>query len=150
MSDAIYDRYLSCGLTYSGHPLACAAAVANINAYKEENIIENAKEQGKLILKRMEDMKAKHKCVGDVRNIGVFGCIELVKNRETREPIVPWNGSGEVMDKVNASLLEDGMYMDIRWNWILVVPPCIIKAEEVEEAFVAIDRALSIADGYVD
>jgi taurine--2-oxoglutarate transaminase len=150
VSDAIYDRYLSCGLTYSGHPLACAAAVATINAYKDEKIIENAKEQGKQILKRMEDMKAKHKCVGDVRNIGVFGCIELVKNRETKEPIVPWNGSGEVMDKVNASFVEDGMYMDIRWNWIFVVPPCIIKAEEVEEAFVAIDKALGIADQYVD
>jgi taurine--2-oxoglutarate transaminase len=146
--EAIKDDFLSCGLTYSGHPLACAAAVANINAYKEEQVIENAKEIGKLILKRMEDMKAKHICVGDVRNIGVFGCIELVKNRETREPMVPWNGSGEVMDKVNASLLGDGVYMDIRWNWILFVPPCIINPDEVEEAFTAIDKALSIADGY--
>lgn len=148
--DAIKDKFLSCGLTYSGHPLACAAAVATINVYKEEKIIENAKEVGKFILQRMEDMKAKHKCVGDVRNIGVFGCIELVKNRETREPMVPWNGSGEVMDKVSASLLEDGMYMDIRWNWILVVPPCIIKPEEVEEAFTAIDKALGIADLYTE
>ena len=98
----------------------------------------------------MEEMKAKHKSVGDVRNIGVFGCIELVKNRETREPIVPWNGGGEVMDKVSASLLDDGMYMDIRWNWILVVPPCVIKPEQVEEAFVAIDKALSIADQYTE
>ena len=150
VSDAIYDKFLSCGLTYSGHPLACAAAVATINAYKEEGIIENAKEQGKLILKRMEDMMAKHKCVGNVRNKGVFGCIELVKNRETKEPIVPWNGSGEAMEKVSASLLADGVYMDIRWNYIFVVPPCIIKAEEIEEAFVAIDKALTVADNYVD
>jgi taurine---2-oxoglutarate transaminase len=150
VSDVIYNKFLSCGLTYSGHPLACAAAVETINAYKEEKIIENAKEQGKLILKRMEEMKTKHKCVGDVRGIGVFACIELVKNRETKEPIVPWNGSGEVMDKVNASLLADGIYMDIRWNWIFVVPPCVIKAEEIEEAFVAIDKALSIADKYAD
>jgi taurine--2-oxoglutarate transaminase len=137
-------------LTYSGHPLACAAAIATINAYKDEKIIENAKEQGKFILKRMEDMMAKHKCVGNVRNIGVFGCIELVKNRETKEPIVPWNGSGEVMNKVSASFLADGIFMDVRWNYILVVPPLIIKAEEIEEAFVAIDKALTIADNYVE
>jgi taurine--2-oxoglutarate transaminase len=150
VSETIYDEFLSCGLTYSGHPLACAAAIATINAYKDEKIIENAKEQGKFILKRMEDMMAKHKCVGNVRNIGVFGCIELVKNRETKEPIVPWNGSGEVMNKVSASFLADGIFMDVRWNYILVVPPLIIKAEEIEEAFVAIDKALTIADNYVE
>ncbi|MFT5873363.1 MAG: taurine--2-oxoglutarate transaminase [Clostridium sp.] len=150
VSDTIYDEFLSCGLTYSGHPLACAAAIATINAYKDEKIIENAKKQGKLILKRMEDMMAKHKCVGNVRNIGVFGCIELVKNRETKEPIVPWNGSGEVMNKVSASFVADGVFMDVRWNYILVVPPLIIKAEEIEEAFVAIDKALTIADNYVE
>jgi len=148
--DGIKDDYLSCGLTYSGHPMACAAAVATIKAYREEKIIENAAEQEKLILSLMEEMKAKHKSVGDVRCKGVFGCIELVKNRETREPIVPWNSSGEVMEKVTASLLEAGMYMDIRWNWIFIVPPCIITGEQLKDAFKAIDKALDIADKYTE
>jgi taurine--2-oxoglutarate transaminase len=148
VSEAIYDKYLSCGLTYSGHPLACAAAVATINAYRDEKIIENAKKQGAVLNKLINEMKDKHKSVGDVRNLGLFGCIELVKNRETKEPIVPWNSSGEVMEKINASLLEDGVYMDIRWNYIFVVPPLIIKEEEMREAFKAIDKALYIADTY--
>jgi taurine--2-oxoglutarate transaminase len=150
VTEAIYDKNLFCGLTYSGHPLACAAAVATINAYKDEKIIENAKAQGELLAGFIKEMKDKHKSVGDVRNIGLFGCIELVKDRETREPIVPWNGNGEVMDKVKKSLLDDGMYMYLRWNYMFIVPPCIINEEEMKEAFVAIDKALSIADTYVE
>lgn len=149
VTKAIYDENLFCGLTYSGHPIACAAAIATIKAYQEENIIENAKVQGELMSQLIKEQKEKHKCVGDVRNIGLFGCIELVKNRETKEPIVPWNGSGEVMDKVKKSLMDDGVYMYLRWNYMFIVPPCTINEEEMKEAFTAIDKALSIADTYV-
>ena len=149
VTNAIYDKNLYCGLTYSGHPVACAAAIATINAYKDEKIIENAKKQGDLMSELIEEQLKKHKCVGDVRNIGLFGCIELVKDRKTKEPIVPWNGSGEVMDKVKKSLMDDGVYMYLRWNYMFIVPPCIINEEEMNEAFAAIDKALSIADKYV-
>ncbi|MCT8975196.1 aminotransferase class III-fold pyridoxal phosphate-dependent enzyme [Clostridium sp. CX1] len=146
----IYDKNLFCGLTYSGHPLACAAAVATITAYREEKVIENAKAQGELLAKFIAEMKEKHRSVGDVRNIGLFGCIELVKNRETKEPIVPWNGSGEAMDRVKKSFMDDGVYMYLRWNYMFIVPPCTISEEEMKEAFLAIDKALTIADGYVE
>lgn len=149
VTDAIYDKNLYCGLTYSGHPLACAAAIATINAYRDEKIIENAKKQGNLMNKLIKEQMEKHKCVGNVRNVGLFGCIELVKNRETKEPIVPWNGSGEAMDKVKKSLMDDGVYMYLRWNYMFIVPPCIISEDEMREAFAAIDKALTIADKYV-
>lgn len=149
VTDAIYDKNLYCGLTYSGHPLACAAAIATINAYRDEKIIENAKKQGNLMNNLIKEQMEKHKCVGNVRNVGLFGCIELVKNRETKEPIVPWNGSGEAMDKVKKSLMDDGVYMYLRWNYMFIVPPCIISEDEMKEAFAAIDKALTIADKYV-
>jgi len=150
ITEAIYDKNLPCGLTYSGHPMACAASVATINVYRDENIIENAKLQGSLMKDLMKEQLEKHICIGDVRNIGLFGVIELVKNRKTKEPIVPWNGNGEVMDKVKKSLLENGIYLYQRWNYMFVVPPCVINEDEMREAFIAIDKALSIADTYTD
>jgi taurine--2-oxoglutarate transaminase len=153
ISDDIFntlkDRFLYIGLTYSGHPLACAAAVATIKAYQEEKLIENARNMGAIAAKLMEEMKAKHPCVGDVRNQGLFGCIELVKNRETGEPIVPWNATGEVMSAVGKTLTDEGVYMYLRWNYMFVVPPIIINAEQMAEGFKAIDKALSVADTYL-
>jgi taurine--2-oxoglutarate transaminase len=153
ISDDIFnklkDQFLYIGLTYSGHPLACAAAVATIKAYQEEKLIENARNMGAIAAKLMEEMKAKHPCVGDVRNQGLFGCIELVKNRETGEPIVPWNATGEVMSAVGKTLTDEGVYMYLRWNYMFVVPPIIINAEQLTEGFKAIDKALSVADGYL-
>lgn len=146
VAKAIDDKMLYCGLTYSGHPLACAAAIATINAYKEEKLIENAANMGKIMGQLMEKMKEKHQCVGDVRNEGLFGCIELVKDRATKEPIVPWNGAGEVTSKIVKSLLNDGINMYIRWNYMFVVPPIIINEEQMQQAFAAIDKALSIGD----
>jgi taurine--2-oxoglutarate transaminase len=147
---AIEDKFLYCGLTYSGHPLACAAAVATIDAYKDEKIIENAAAQGEYLKTLLAKMKDKHPSVGDVRSIGLFGVIEFVKNRETKEPLVPWNGSGESMTKVAKFLSDQGLYMYIRWNYMFIVPPCIIKKEELDFAFAAIDKAIDIADGYVE
>jgi len=149
VAKAVEDKMLYCGLTYSGHALACAAAIATIKAYQEEKIIENAKNMGNVMAGLMQEMKAKHKCVGDVRNQGLFGCIELVKDRDTKEALVPWNSTGEVMAKISKSLLDDGIYMYLRWNYMFVVPPCIINEEQMKEAFAAIDKALSIGDEYV-
>ena len=152
ISDGIYstikDEFLYCGLTYSGHPLACAAAIATIKAYQEEKLIENAKNMGVVVEKLMEEMKAKHKCVGDVRNRGLFGCIELAKNREDRTPLVPWNSGGEPVTEIQKSLMEDGVYMYLRWNYMFVVPPIIINEKQLTDAFKSIDKALSIGDRY--
>jgi taurine---2-oxoglutarate transaminase len=150
LSDDIFkiieDKMLYCGLTYSGHPLACAASIATINAYREEKIIENAKNMGIIMGSLMQEMKKKHKCVGDVRNQGLFGCLELVKSRKTKEPLVPWNSTGEVMVQINGSLLENGVSMYLRWNYMFVAPPLIINEEQLKEAFIAIDKALSLGD----
>jgi len=152
ISDGIYntikDEFLYCGLTYSGHPLACAAAIATIKAYQEEKLIENAKNMGNVVEKLMEEMKAKHKCVGDVRNRGLFGCIELAKNREDGTPLVPWNSGGEPVNEIQKSLMEDGVYMYLRWNYMFVVPPIIINEKQLADAFKSIDKALSIGDRY--
>jgi taurine--2-oxoglutarate transaminase len=142
----IKDDFLYCGLTYSGHPLACAAAVATIKAYKDEKIIENSAKMGKVLAGRLDEMERKHPSVGDARSIGLFGVLELVKDRGTREPIVPWNGTGPVMAKINDYLMERGIFMYIRWNYIFVVPPIVINESQMAEAFEAIDGALAIAD----
>lgn len=140
------DEFLYCGLTYSGHPLACAAAVATIKAYKDEKIIENSAKMGKVLAARLAEMKKKHPSVGDARNIGLFGVLELVKDRSTKEPLVPWNGTGPVMAKIGDYLMEKGIFMYIRWNYIFVVPPIVIDESQMAEAFEAIDGALAIAD----
>ena len=142
----IKDDFLYCGLTYSGHPLACAAAVATIKAYRDEKLIENAARMGKVLSGHLAAALKRHPSVGDVRNIGLFGVIELVKDRGTREPLVPWNGSGPVMSAVNDYLLANGVYLYSRWNYLFVVPPVIIGEKEMAEAFAVIDKALDIAD----
>jgi len=142
----IKDDFLYCGLTYSGHPLACAAAVATIKAYKDERIIENSAKMGNVLAGYLADMKRKHPSVGDARNIGLFGVLELVKDRGTREPIVPWNGTGPVMAAVNDYLMGKGVFLYSRWNYMFVVPPIIIDERQMADAFEAIDGALALAD----
>jgi taurine--2-oxoglutarate transaminase len=138
-----------CGLTYSGYPLGCAAALATMKVYEEDNLVENSRLMGEYLTDKLQEMKAKHPSVGDVRSLGLYGVIECVKNRETREPLVPWNakpGQAAVMNKVSARLLELGMHTLVRWNWLFVAPPlCIIK-EQLEEGFTIIDDALKLAD----
>jgi taurine---2-oxoglutarate transaminase len=146
VAEGFKDDFLYCGLTYSGHPLACAAAVATIKAYRDERIIENSAKMGTVLSSYLADMKRKHLSVGDARSIGLFGVLELVKDRGTREPIVPWNASGPVMAAVNDYLLEKGVFLYSRWNYMFVVPPIVIDESQMAEAFEAIDGALAIAD----
>jgi taurine--2-oxoglutarate transaminase len=146
VADGIKDDFLYCGLTYSGHPLACAAAVATIKAYKDERIIENAAKMGKVLTGYLAEMKKMHPAVGDARNMGLFGVLELVKDRGTREPLVPWNGTGPVMTELNKYLLDNGVFLYSRWNYLFIVPPIIINEKEMAEAFAVIDKAIDIAD----
>jgi taurine--2-oxoglutarate transaminase len=146
------DKMFPGGLTYSGHPLACAAAVASIGIFKEERIVENARTIGETVIgPELEKIKAKHPSVGDVRGLGVFWAIELVRNRETREPLVPYNASGPaakpMLELANACK-ERNLWPFTHFNRMHVVPPCTITADEAREGLAIIDDVLSIADSY--
>jgi taurine---2-oxoglutarate transaminase len=146
------DKMFPGGLTYSGHPLACAAAVASIGIFKEEGIIENARAIGETVIgPELEKIRAKHPSVGDVRGLGVFWAIELVRNRETREPLVPYNASGPdakpMLELANACK-ERNLWPFTHFNRMHVVPPCTITADEAREGLAIIDDVLSIADSY--
>lgn len=146
------DKVLWLGLTYSAHPVACAAGVEVLKIYEDEHLIENAAAMGLYIEQRIEEMKQRHPSIGDFRNTGLLGCLELVKNRSTKEPMAPFNAKPEemtIMNKVAAKLKQLGMYAFVRWNYVFIAPPLSISREEVEEGLAMIDEALMIADEYV-
>jgi len=157
VSDKIAAKYddatLPLGLTYSAHPVSCAAALETLKIYEDDHLIENAAAMGKYIEKRVEQMKAQHPSIGDFRNTGLLGCIELVKNRTTKEPMAPFNAKPdemEVMNKVAAKIKELGMYTFVRWNYIFIAPPLCVTKEEIEEGLEIISEAIAIADSYVE
>ncbi|NEQ08045.1 MAG: aminotransferase class III-fold pyridoxal phosphate-dependent enzyme, partial [Moorea sp. SIO4E2] len=138
-----------CGLTFSGNPIGCATALATMKVYEEENLVENSRIMGDRMAEKLQEMKAKHPSVGDVRSLGLYGLIECVKNRETREPLAPWNAKPHemvVMGKMAARLRELGLHGLMRWNWVFMSPPLCINEEQLEEGFAIIDDALKIAD----
>ena len=156
VSDAIAryfdDRVLWTGLTYSAHPVACAAAVEVLKIYEDEGLIENAVRMGRYLDERAEQLRAEHPCIGDYRNTGLLGCLEIVKNRVTKEPMAPFNAKPEemtVMNKVAARIRELGMYTFVRWNYVFIAPPLCITREQIDEGLAMISDALSIADAYV-
>ncbi|MCF8543850.1 MAG: aspartate aminotransferase family protein [Ilumatobacteraceae bacterium] len=154
IADTFKDRAYPGGLTYSGHPLACASAVASINIFKEEKIVENAKNIGATVIgPELEKLKAKHPSIGEVRGLGVFWAIELVRNRETRKPLVPFNAAGadaKPMLDIAAACKKEGLWPFAHFNRMHVVPPCTISADEVREGIAIIDQALTIADSYYE
>jgi taurine--2-oxoglutarate transaminase len=148
----VRDKFFAGGLTYSGHPIACASAVASIEAFQEEGIVENAAAMGELFSIGLSALAAKHPSVGDVRGLGCFWGLELVKNRETREPLVPFNGAGDAAKPVAAlskRALDRGLYLMTHWNVVMVCPPLTITRDELEEGLDALDDALSVADEFV-
>lgn len=145
------NKPLPIGLTYSAHAVACAAANAVIKVYEDENLIENAANMGRYLDQQVKKLQDKHPSIGDFRNTGLLGCIELVKNRKTKEPMAPWNASPnemEIMNKVSAKLNELGMYTFVRWNWIFTAPPLTISKDQMDEGLDIISKAISIADEY--
>lgn len=141
------DNLLSCGLTYSGHPLACAAGLACINYYEEENILENVNKVGKVLGEKLEEIKEKHLSVGDVRYIGLFSAVELVKDKETKEALVPYGKDPEgVMGKILGMLKERKFMTYTHENMILVAPPLIITEEQLVEELAKLDEVLEIVD----
>ena len=150
IADTFKDRAFPGGLTYSGHPLSCAAAVASINIFKEEKIVEHARMLGTDIIgPALEKIKAKHPSVGDVRGLGVFWAIELVKNRETREPLVPFNAAGadaKPMMDLAAACKERNLWPFTHFNRMHVVPPCNTPVEDIKTGLEIIDEVLDLAD----
>lgn len=141
------DHLLSCGLTYSGHPLACAAGVACVNYYKDADILTNVNKSGAVLGEILEDLKAKHKSVGDVRYIGLFSAIELVKDKATKEPLVEYGKDPEgIMGKIIGMLKAKKFMCYSHENMILISPPLIITPEQVKEEMVKVDEVLDEVD----
>jgi taurine--2-oxoglutarate transaminase len=141
------DNMLSCGLTYSGHPLACAAGVACVNYYEEADILTNVNKMGKVLGEILEEMKTKHPSVGDVRYIGLFSAVELVKDKKTKEPLVPYGRDSEgIMGKILAKLKEKRFMTYTHENMILVAPPLIITEKQLIEELEKLDKVLDTVD----
>lgn len=141
------DHLLSCGLTYSAHPLACAAGIACVNYYKDANILENVNRVGKVLGDILEELKEKHACVGDVRYIGLFSSIELVKDKATKEPLVPYGKDPEGrMGKIIGALKAKGFMTYSHENMIFVSPPLIISEEQIREEMAKVDEVLAEVD----
>jgi taurine--2-oxoglutarate transaminase len=126
--------------------MGCAAALATIRVYEEDQLIENAKKMGAVMKELLRDMETRHPSVGAVRSIGLFGIVELVRNRRTREPMAPFNGTSDEMAKLGRFFREQGLYTLVRWNTFYTNPPLCIEEAELREAFAIIDRGLEIAD----
>jgi taurine--2-oxoglutarate transaminase len=157
VSDKIAAKYddavLPMGLTYSAHPVSCAAALETLKIYEDEDLIANTVAMGKYMEQQMAILKDNHPSIGEFRNTGLLGCIELVKNRDTKEPIAPFNATaGEmgVMNKVAARIRELGMYTFVRWGYVFIAPPLCITKEQIDEGLAIISDALRIADETVD
>ena len=149
ISDYFTDKFLPLGLTYSAHTVSCAAALAVIDIYEKENLSERAREMGAYIDQKVEELRDKHPSIGDWRNTGMLGCIELVKNRDTKEPMSPWNAPlSEAMQKVKSKIHELGMFTFAKWNFIFVAPPLTITKEEIDEGMEIISLAITEADAY--
>ncbi|WP_066896156.1 aspartate aminotransferase family protein [Mycolicibacterium houstonense] len=151
ISPAIYETFAHRpypgGLTYSGHPLATAAAVATINAMADEGMVENAAKIGaEVIGPGLAELAAKHRSVGEVRGAGVFWAVELVANQETREPLAPYGGSSPAMNAVVGACKANGLLPFANFNRIHVVPPCNVTEEEAREGLAILDSALDVAD----
>src|SRR5438874_3681954 len=149
IADWVRDKYFAGGLTYSGHVLACASAIASIEAFQEEGIVENSAAMGEVLAEELTQLQARHPSIGEVRGKGLFWGIELVRDRETREPLVPFNASGEAlapMAKLMKAALERGLYLMTHWNVVIVAPPLTITRDELDEGLGVLDEVLALVD----
>ena len=138
------------GLTYNSHPLACAAGLATIAVMEEDGLVERARETGALMAELLADLAARHPSVGAVRSIGLFGIVELVRNRTTRTPMAPFNGTSPEMTELGRFFRQEGLYTFVRWNYFFTNPPLCITEAELREGFEIVDRGLEITDRAVE
>jgi taurine---2-oxoglutarate transaminase len=143
---AFNDRVYQGGLTYNGHPLSLAAAIATIEVMRDEKIVEQAAQTGEVMAEMMAELVDRHPSVGEVRSIGLFGVLELVRSRETKEPMAPFNGASSEMTRLRSYLLERGLFLYTHWHTVLLIPPLIITPEQLQEGFSILDQALEITD----
>lgn len=149
IADHFRERVFAGGLTYNSHPLACACALATIAVYEEDRLIERAAEMGRVMARMLDDLQRRHPCVGAVRSIGLFGIVELVRNRRTREPMAPFNGTSPEMQALSRFFRDEGLYTLVRWNTFFTNPPLCISEAELAEAFAIIDKGLFPLDAVV-
>jgi taurine--2-oxoglutarate transaminase len=151
IAEWVRDKFFAGGLTYSGHPLACAAGVASIEAFREEEVVENAAAMGDVFAQALTGLAERHPSIGELRGLGCFWGLELVRNRVTREPLVPFNASGEAaapMGRLGKAALDRGLYLMTHWNVVMICPPLTITREELDEGVAILDDVLAIADEY--
>src|SRR5438067_3560992 len=152
IADWVRSRYFAGGLPYSGHPLACAVGVASIEAFREEGIVEHAAELGPVFEASLRGLADRHPSIGEVRGLGCFWGLELVRSRQTREPLVPFNGTGDAARPVGAMAkraLDRGLYLMTHWNVCTICPRCTLTRDELDEGIAILDDALSVADEFV-
>jgi taurine--2-oxoglutarate transaminase len=138
------------GLTYNAHPISLAAAIANIQVLREDRLVERAHAMGATLKRMLTDLGEQHPSVGDVRSIGLFGIIELVRDRKTKEPMAPYGGSSPEMNALRKYLLDHGVFVYTHWHTVLIIPPLIITEEQLAEGMAVLDKALEITDGATD
>jgi taurine--2-oxoglutarate transaminase len=146
IADKFQDKVFYGGLTYNSHPLACAAALASIQVYEEDKLIENARKMGRVMRQLLDDLAQKHPSVGVARSIGLFGLVELVRDKAKKTPLAPFNGTSEEMAALGKFFRQEGLYTFVRWNTFFTNPPLCITESELREAFAIIDRGLEIPD----
>jgi taurine--2-oxoglutarate transaminase len=144
--DVVYEG----GLTYNGHPISLAAAIANIQVLRDDHLIENSQAMGEVVEDLNAELYDRHPSIGETRNIGLFGIIELVKNRKTKEPLSAFNETSKVMVSLKKRLLEKGLFAYTHWHNLLIIPPLIITKQELADGYAIIDEALEIADREVN
>lgn len=143
IADFFEDQLLPIGCTYTGHPLACAAALAAIEQYESLGAVENSKVMGAMLANELAAIKERHAIVGDVRSQGLFACIELVRDRETREPLVEFNTAPPLVDEIKAEFSRRGLYVYVRWNLIFVAPPLILDEADLKRGLAILEEVLA-------
>jgi taurine---2-oxoglutarate transaminase len=149
IADHFRDKVFYGGLTYNSHPLACAAALATLQVYEDDRLIENARRMGALMKQLMAELAAKHEIVGATRSIGLFGLVELVKDRKSMEPLAPFNGSSEPMKRLAKFFRDEGLYTFVRWHTFFTNPPLIVTEEELRQGFDIIDRGIGTIESLI-
>jgi taurine--2-oxoglutarate transaminase len=150
IADTFKDKPFPGGLTYSSHPVACAAALATLAVMEQDGLVDRAQRMGVLMRDLLENMAARHPSVGAVRSIGLFGVVELVRNKKTMEPMAPFNGTSPEMGALAKFFRQEGLFTFVRWNYFFTNPPLTITEAELQEGFAIIDRALAVADRSVE
>jgi taurine--2-oxoglutarate transaminase len=146
IAQSFQDKVFPGGLTYNSHPLACAAALATIAAYEEDGMIENTQRMGVIMKGLLADLERRHPSIGAVRSIGLFGIVELIRDRKTRQPMAPYGGTSPEMAEIGKFFRQEGLYTFVRWNTIFTNPPLCVTEEQLREGFAIIDRALEATD----